>query len=114
MSEIVVTQHTPRVVLVSAPAAPSASPGVIEVESTRIGPPGPRGPEGPPGPILAHTHTQNVPSTTWIIEHGLGTYPQVSAMEFGGASIEGDVTYVDDNTMHLQFSALVSGTAYLS
>lgn len=96
---------------------------IVVVDPSRggaVGPVGPTGPQGqqgvqgPPGPTLAYTHTQNVSSTIWEITHNLGIFPQVSAVEFGGANIVGDVEYVDANTIRVTFTTSVSGRAYLS
>lgn len=98
-------------------------PNTIVVDSSRGGSVGPTGPQGvqgaqgvqgPPGPALAYTHTQNLPQNIWTIAHGLGVYPQVSVVEFGGANVIGDVAYLDVNTLRVTFTTAVSGYAYLS
>lgn len=59
-----------------------------------------------------YVHTQNVPSITWMVEHHLGKHPAVSIVDSSGREVEGDVEYVDMNTVRLTFSAAFSGKAY--
>lgn len=61
-----------------------------------------------------HIHTQGVAATTWTIVHGLGGFPNVTTVDSGGIEFEGDVSYVDANTITVTFLALVDGKAYLS
>ena len=108
MTEIIIQPKAPTVVTVDASRGGATGP------VGPAGPVGPQGVQGPPGPTLAYTHTQNTPSTTWNIAHNLGIFPQVSVVEFGGANIVGDVTYLDTNNIRVTFTAAVSGRAYLS
>lgn len=78
------------------------------------GTPGATGPQGPAGPTLAYVHTQNSVSALWTIVHGLGIYPQVTVNDSAGTMVEGDVHYIDNNSLTIQFGAAFSGTAYLS
>ena len=75
---------------------------------------GAQGPQGPAGPTLAYVHTQNAVSALWTVVHGLGIYPQVTVNDSAGTTVEGDVTYIDSNTLQINFGAAFSGTAYLS
>lgn len=120
MTEINIEPKAPVVITVGPANQSPATTSTIVVDSSRGGAVGPQGPQGaqgdqgPPGPTLAYTHTQNVPSTIWSISHGLGIYPQVSCVEFGGSNIEGEVTYTSPNTLTITFSGTVSGYAYIS
>lgn len=58
--------------------------------------------------------SQNVPSTVWYVEHNLGKYPSVSVVDSGNNVVVGDVTYVDDNNLKIQFSSAFSGKAYMN
>jgi hypothetical protein len=72
---------------------------------------------GMPPPIdvpVAYTHAQGTPATTWTITHNLGWYPNVAIVDSSGAQVEGDITYVNVNTVSATFSAAFSGAAYLS
>lgn len=81
---------------------------------------GPAGPQGPPGTAgpgggvdLNLAHVQSAPSASWSIAHGLGKRPSVSVF-VGGVLVEGDPQHVDANNLVINFSAPVSGVAYLN
>ena len=58
--------------------------------------------------------TQGVPDTVWDIEHNLGKFPSVSVVNNNNVIINGEITYIDNNNVQLNFSAGFSGTAYLN
>jgi hypothetical protein len=73
------------------------------------------GPAGPPGPAGGtYVHNQGVSAASWIVEHDLGYFPNVTVIDSGGTEVEGDIAHIDQNTVTLSFSAAFSGTAYLS
>jgi hypothetical protein len=81
------------------------------------GPAGPTGPQGPPGAggaTSAYVHHQGPVAASWIVVHNLGYFPNVTVIDSGGATCEGDVGHIDVTTLTIQFSAGFSGTAYLS
>ena len=49
--------------------------------------------------------TQGVPATTWNIQHNLGKFPSVSVINNNNIVINGEVTYIDNNNVQLNFSA---------
>lgn len=59
-----------------------------------------------------YTHTQTVSSNVWVVQHNLGKNPAVSITDTGGNEVEGDVLYVNTNSLTLSFSAPFSGKAY--
>lgn len=61
-----------------------------------------------------YTHTQSTSSSLWVINHNLGYNPIVAAQDPNGVNIEGTITYLSLNTLTIQFSRSISGTAYLS
>jgi hypothetical protein len=61
-----------------------------------------------------HIHTQSSPATLWTISHGLGGRPSVSVVDSAGTVVIGEVSYNDDQTVTLSFSAPFSGYAYLT
>ena len=77
---------------------------------------GPKGDPGPPGSggDLSYIHTQNTGAAQWTIVHALGKYPSVMAVDTGGTVLLPDVTYLDANSLRVNFSAPVSGKAYLN
>ena len=58
--------------------------------------------------------TQGVAATTWNIQHNLGKFPSVSVVNNNDIVINGEVTYIDNNNVQLNFSAGFSGKAYLN
>jgi hypothetical protein len=85
---------------------PIASP-VVEVVSKGI--------QGPPGQSGGfYTHEQAVASDTWVIPHFLGYFPAVTVIDSAGDEVEGAITYTNQNTVTITFSAPFTGTAYLS
>jgi hypothetical protein len=64
--------------------------------------------------ITSYVHTQNISSTTWNITHNLYFFPNVIVVNSTGANIVGDISYPNNTSLILTFSAAVSGTAYLS
>jgi hypothetical protein len=58
--------------------------------------------------------TQGIPATTWNIQHNLGKFPSVSVINNNDVVINGEVTYIDNNNVQLNFSAGFTGKAYLN
>ena len=58
--------------------------------------------------------TQGVAATTWNIQHNLSKFPSVSVVNNNNIVINGEVTYIDNNNVQLNFSAGFSGKAYLN
>lgn len=57
---------------------------------------------------------QATPATTWLVVHGLGKYPSVSVVDSGGTWVIGQVTYLDIDTVQLDFSAAFGGSAFFN
>lgn len=74
--------------------------------------PGPAGPRGPTGGEPFEWH-QATPAATWIVNHDLGHYPQVSIADDSGALVLADVIYSSLNVVTVIFSSPRSGWAYL-
>lgn len=52
--------------------------------------------------------------TEWVIEHNMGKFPSVSVVNSNDILMHGDITYVNDNKLIINFSAGFSGKAYLN
>lgn len=63
---------------------------------------------------VSYRFTQAVASTTWVITHNLGYYPNVTVVDSTGTVCEGDITYTSNNIITITFSAAISGLAYTS
>jgi hypothetical protein len=63
---------------------------------------------------VAYQHTQGVTSSSWIITHNLGFYPNITVKDSAGSIVEGEIVYDSANQVTLNFQAAFSGLAYLS
>ena len=63
---------------------------------------------------VSYIHTQGVASATWIINHNLGFYPNLTVQDSAGTIYEGEITYTNSNSLTVTFSSAFSGKAYLS
>lgn len=71
-----------------------------------------RGPAGEGGSGVSHEQTFNTASNIWVISHNKGTTNlSVQAWDLNGDEIEGDVSYIDDNTIEIEFYYPQSGIA---
>ena len=61
-----------------------------------------------------YVHTQASPSTTWNINHALGGRPSVTIVDSAGTTVIGEVTYISDTQVRVDFTAAFSGFAYLT
>lgn len=101
---IVIVNEEPPPIVIVATQGPAGSQG----------PTGPQGPPGTGGGGGSYTHAQAVPDTVWTVAHGLGFYPNVTVVDSSGRQVDGDVEYLDGDTVRLTFTAAFSGVAYLS
>jgi hypothetical protein len=86
--------------------------GLTTIGIVSVGVQGPPGADGPPG--AAYVYQQVTPSASWLVDHQLGYFPNVTTVDTTDRMVQGDVTYVDQNTLTIDFSAAFSGKAYLS
>lgn len=61
-----------------------------------------------------YVHTQNVVSDIWTITHNLNKHPSVTVVDSAESVVEGDIQYVDNNSVVLTFSGAFSGKAYFN
>lgn len=61
-----------------------------------------------------YTHIQIASSSTWNIEHNLGKFPSVTVIDSAGSLVIGDVCYLDENNIRIEFSSGFSGKALLN
>lgn len=58
--------------------------------------------------------SQNVPSSTWNINHDLGGFPSVSIVDSAGTIVFGETIYNNTSSVTIKFEAPFSGKAYLT
>ena len=64
--------------------------------------------------MSTYTHTQSSSSDTWAITHNLGRFPSVEVVDSAGSVVIGDIRYIDENNITINFSAPFTGKAYLN
>lgn len=87
--------------------------GLTHIKIGPAGPPGPPGADGTGGD-LSYTHTQAVPAASWTVEHGLGKHPAVIVVDSAEEVVIGDVVYLSDTSLRVDFSGAFGGKAYLN
>jgi hypothetical protein len=120
MSTAVTVSATPVVVNVTVTLPPPSAPVAVTLDYvfadatvSDLGNPGPRGPIGLPGVSApAYLHTQTALAATWIIEHSLNKYPQVTVIVDGG-QVFADVTYSTLNRVTIVHGEPTAGLAAL-
>lgn len=86
---VIIAKPTETVVVSSPPAIPTSS--------------------------ITHVHTQATASASWTITHNLGYYPGgVSIVDSAGSKVYGDVTFISENQLVINFSSAFGGKAYIS
>lgn len=61
-----------------------------------------------------YTHSQNTPAAVWSVTHNLAKRPSVTIVDSGENVVIGEVTYTNDNSVVLTFTAAFSGKAYFN
>lgn len=109
------------VVVISEASQPSVILNTAVGHVGPAGPPGPQGPSGPPGPggggdeNASYRHYQTTASETWNIAHTVPFRPNVTVVDSTGREVwPGEILYLSDSTIQLNFSAAFGGEAYLS
>ena len=52
-------------------------------------------------------------SQSWLITHNLNRYPSVTTVDSAGTEFKGTITYIDINTLRVDFAFATGGKAYL-
>lgn len=63
---------------------------------------------------LRHVFNQNSPSATWLITHALGGFPSVTVVDSALTQVIGEVKYLSETQIQVDFTAPFSGKAYLT
>lgn len=72
-----------------------------------VGVQGPAGPAGTSGDL--HYSQDFLVTDAVTVQHNLGKYPSVTVINSAGDEVEGDVEYIDENSLTLAFSGAFSG-----
>lgn len=63
---------------------------------------------------LNYIHYQDSPQDTWIIQHNLDKYPSVTVVNSAGEIVQADVTYLDSNSIRVEFIGAFAGKAFIN
>lgn len=63
---------------------------------------------------VSYIYTQDVASSSWVITHNLGFYPNIVVKDSANSVVEGEIDYDSANQVTLTFQSAFSGMAYLS
>lgn len=64
--------------------------------------------------ISTFTHNQLSPEKEWNVIHNLNKFPSVHIVDSGGSVVLGDIQYIDENQIKINFTTNFSGKAYLN
>lgn len=80
---------------------------------TAAGPQGIQGPQGLPGAAggSVYVHTQDVASSTWVINHNVGRAVAVVLYDDGGNVVQSDIEHGTINQATVTWSSPTTGTA---
>ena len=59
-------------------------------------------------------YKQSVSQEEWEIDHGLNKYPSVTVVDSADTIVYGEVSYLDKNTIKINFSGAFSGRVFLN
>lgn len=62
---------------------------------------------------VSYIHNQTTPSNEWIIKHNLNTFPPITFIREDGVEFMGRVTYINENTIKMNSTKLITGTALI-
>lgn len=60
----------------------------------------------------SYVHTQLVAAVSWTVVHGLGKKPAVTVVDSAETVVQGEVTYVDLDTLIVSFTAAFGGRCF--
>ena len=61
-----------------------------------------------------YVHDQQVASATWVVTHNLGKFASINIVDTANEEVVGDVAYNSLNQITINFSAPISGKAYIN
>ena len=65
-------------------------------------------------PDAEYTHDQALASNNWSITHNLCKFPSVAVVDSANTVVVGEVTYIDKNSLMIEFNGSFTGKAYLN
>lgn len=68
----------------------------------------------PASALDTYVHEQSVLASVWTVTHDLGKYPSVTTVNASDNEIKGNVVYVSEDELTIEFSVPIAGKAYLN
>jgi hypothetical protein len=106
-----------NVAVTSNPHRTSITKTKTQSVNVNRGPAGPRGLQGeigPSGSSIQYIHHQPTSSDVWEIDHDLDKKPSVTVVDSADSVVIGDVIYVSNGQIIVEFNAPFTGKAYLN
>jgi hypothetical protein len=122
-NDISVSIETQETIVTSITPSDAITATVLDALRGATGPTGPIGPTGATGAIgstgpagggVSFEWDQNSASAQWNINHNLECHPSVTIVDSSGREVWGDVQYIDQNNVQLNFQSAFGGKAYLN
>jgi len=83
--------------------------GDLQTQTIELLVPGPQGPAG----LSPFIYLQPIPTTTWVINHGLGYRPSVELINAGSQEIDGEISHPTVNQTVITLNPATAGQARL-
>lgn len=61
-----------------------------------------------------YSYEQLIPSKNWLINHNLNKKPSILITDINGTAVEGEINYIDDNNILLNFNSEFMGFCILN
>ncbi len=61
-----------------------------------------------------YVHDQQVASSTWVVNHNLNKFASINIVDTANEEVVGDVSYNGLNQITINFTAPISGKAYIN
>lgn len=66
------------------------------------------------GGDLTYNHNQGSAAISWSITHNLGKFPSVTVIDSASRQVQGEVEYININSLTITFTGAFSGKAHLN
>lgn len=60
-----------------------------------------------------YTHIQDVPATTWIVQHNLNRIPEITVVDEDGDIIRPSIKYISPDRITVTFNVAMTGVVYV-
>ena len=67
--------------------------------------------DGSAGGDKTYTHSQTLPSTEWLVNHGLGKFPAVTVLDSAGSTMGCAIEHIDLNNVRIAAAYPIAGKA---